>query len=124
MCGMSRVLYVSPGLARVQLNRWKKKVSSVQYEVAIHLDYVYVEQHFSPFVPSPESASSVSESDDDETDMTVTSLDEFQKAAGPLAAGGIPDALTKAKQSRGEKKARKVFTLKFRLYRSPRVSHV
>lgn len=62
-----------------------------------------------PLLPlSPESASSVSESDDDETEMNVTSLEEFHKTAGPLAAGGIPDALTKAKQSRGEKKARKV----------------
>ena len=40
--------------------------------------------------------------------MNVTSLEEFHKAAGPLAGSGIPDALTKAKQSRSEKKARKV----------------
>lgn len=38
---------------------------------------------------------------------TATStLNELQKAAGSL--GGVADALSKAKQSRGEKKARKV----------------
>ena len=55
-----------------------------------------------------DSASSVSESDEDEADMNAASstLSELQKAAGSLS--GVADALSKAKQSRGEKKARKV----------------
>ena len=55
-----------------------------------------------------DSASSVSESDEDEADMNAatSTLNELQKAAGSLS--GVADALSKAKQSRGEKKARKV----------------
>ena len=44
---------------------------------------------------------------DDEGDMTGTAMDDLQKAGMSLGAG-IPDALSKAKQSRAEKKARKV----------------
>ena len=50
----------------------------------------------------------MSESDEDEADMNAaaSTLNELQKAAGSLS--GVADALSKAKQSRGEKKARKV----------------
>jgi hypothetical protein len=59
-------------------------------------------------VEEEDSASSVSESDEDEADMNAatSTLNELQKAAGSLS--GVADALSKAKQSRGEKKARKV----------------
>ena len=43
---------------------------------------------------------------DEEPNMAGSTLDEFQK--GMALGAGIPDALSKAKQSRGEKKARKV----------------
>jgi nascent polypeptide-associated complex subunit alpha len=58
-------------------------------------------------VEEEDSASSVSESDEDEADMNAatSTLNELQKAAGSLS--GVADALSKAKQSRGEKKARK-----------------
>ena len=53
------------------------------------------------------SQSSVSDSDD-ETQMVSSALDDLQKATGMTLGTSIPDALSKAKQSRGEKKARKV----------------
>ena len=41
--------------------------------------------------------------------MSKADLEEIQKATGmSLGGASIPDALSKAKQSRGEKKARKV----------------
>ena len=40
--------------------------------------------------------------------MVSSALDDLQKATGMTLGTSIPDALSKAKQSRGEKKARKV----------------
>ena len=58
-----------------------------------------------------ESASSISDSEEeDETEVNTAALSELQKATGSPAGGtgGATDPLSKAKQSRGEKKARKV----------------
>ena len=91
-------------LAQLPSSQWKKKeVVQVQCSVN-HADTRYVS-----LFSCAESASSVSESDDDEPDMNSATLSELQKAAGSLGgAGGVTDPLSKAKQSRGEKKARKV----------------
>jgi len=58
--------------------------------------------------PSIDSGSSSVSDSDDETDVVSSALDDLQKATGMTLGTSIPDALSKAKQSRGEKKARKV----------------
>ncbi|XP_049545116.1 nascent polypeptide-associated complex subunit alpha [Anopheles darlingi] len=47
---------------------------------------------------------------DTETEDSIPELEDAGAATAQLAAGGIPDLVSKAKQSRGEKKARKIMS--------------
>lgn len=121
------------GLVQVPKNQWRRKVrKSISVLQIISWIYVYTvftcvcgedvtckrcRLHEYPNVlvslnPHPLSlpvsgSSSASESDD-EADVAGTALEDLQKATGMTLGASIPDALSKAKQSRGEKKARKV----------------
>ncbi|XP_065086656.1 nascent polypeptide-associated complex subunit alpha [Ochlerotatus camptorhynchus] len=47
---------------------------------------------------------------DTESDDTIPELEDAGTAAAQLSSGGMPDLVSKAKQSRGEKKARKIMS--------------
>lgn len=47
---------------------------------------------------------------DTESDDTIPELEDAGTAAAHLSSGGMPDLVSKAKQSRGEKKARKIMS--------------
>lgn len=47
---------------------------------------------------------------DTESDDTIPELEDAGNASAQLSSGGMPDLVSKAKQSRGEKKARKIMS--------------
>lgn len=47
---------------------------------------------------------------DTESEDTIPELEDAGTAAAQLSSGGLPDLVSKAKQSRGEKKARKIMS--------------
>jgi len=64
-----------------------------------------------PAATNPETEARIEDDDDDDSDNTIPELEDAGNAAGLGAAGGdLHDLVSKAKQSRGEKKARKIMS--------------